>query len=210
MLLLLTSVAFAAGDPTPKRTPVAAVGVSAVGEAVQDATLTDMYGATSLSGEVDAGITLPWHLEARLVAGYRRLGGTRLLALGEPTETSTWLWYAPVSVLVGAAQPFGRLTLAGAVGPSLVFWAEQAGTDPDIGYTGAKWGALVEGELRYDLPGYAPSLHDPTGGFGGLQLEGTVGYRMSALRHGAVCGDAESCGLALSALRVGLGVRAWL
>jgi hypothetical protein len=204
MLFALAALASAADAPRPA---YAGVGASLVGEAVADATIGALYKDTSLSGEVEASLSLRYHLEAGMTAGYRRIGGSVAADDGTPGGAS-WIWYAPVSLTLGATYPVGPVTLVASAGPSWVFFSEKPNGAASEATAGAKPGVLVQGGARIDLPSPPPSLHDPSRSPLGLQLAATVGYRWSAMRtEGCADGAEAPCGLALSALRLGVGVR---
>jgi hypothetical protein len=185
---------------------IAALALSLVGEALNDEQIGRVYGGTSLSGEVTARVTLPYHLEAQVAVGYRRLGGTLVDATLAAKEETTWFWYAPVSAVVGPRLDAGALDLAVGIGPTVVPWAEQAGTPGSIGYSGTKLGVVAQVEARLDVSALsAPSLRGPDPNRLQVAIVGGVGGRLTVRPPHDNCGGAP-CGLDLGALRVSLGL----
>lgn len=176
-----------------------ALGVRLSGESVSDPTLASIYGDHSLSGELSASADLPHGLRGSLLLGYRRMGGKLIGDDGVPSETGTWIRYVPMSALVGYHFDVGAVDLAAHIGPSAVSFAEQVGQGDPAHSRGLKWGGLVEGTARVEV-GRMQATETALG------LEASVGYRFTMLRHGEVCGDADTCGFDLSALRLGVGV----
>lgn len=208
MLLSIVTAALAA-EPPPRSAfaPIGlAVSASLVGEALHDPPITEVYGDTSLSAEVSAAVVFVRGIEAGVSVGYRRIGGIEVGATGVPTGAATWLWYVPLSFTARASSQVGDLTVFAGAGPSLVFWSEAPKAGSDVGFSGGKYGLLVDGGLRVPIQGVGPSLFDPDAGVRGMDVEATLGYRASLLRHEG-CAVAP-CGLNFSALRLGVGVRA--
>ncbi|MES2640684.1 MAG: hypothetical protein V4850_14410 [Myxococcota bacterium] len=185
---------------------IAALALSLVGEALNDEQIGRVYGTTSLSGEVTARVTLPYHLEAQVAVGYRRLGGKLVDATLASKEETTWFWYAPVSAVVGPRLDAGALDLAVGFGPTVVPWAEQAGTSGAVGYSGTKVGVVGQVEARLDVSALsAPSLRGPDPNRLQVAVVGGVGGRLTVRPPHDNCGGAP-CGLDLGALRVSLGL----
>lgn len=207
-LLLVTLAQAAPADALVAAPGPAHLGLRAVGEALRDGDVTRVYGSGTLSGEVYAGIGLPWQLEVEVSAGYRRRAGTLVAEDGASGGGSTWMWYAPVSAVVHGTLPAGAVTVFAGAGPSMVLWAEQPGVAASDRYQGTKPGAVMElgvrtplGRPLRDVRELPPEPH---------ALEGvlTVGYRWSAQRRGDECLGASPCGMDLSAPRVSFGVQA--
>lgn len=186
---------------------IATLALSLVGEALNDEQIGRVYGNTSFSGEVTARVTLPYHLEAQLAVGYRRMGGNLVDAVTlAPVEDATWLWYAPVSAVVGPRLDLGALDLAAGLGPTVVPWAEKLGADPTFGSNGTKFGVLAQVEARLDVSALsAPSLRGPDPERLKVALVGGVGGRLTVRPADDNCGG-EPCGLDLGALRLSLGL----
>lgn len=186
---------------------IAAVALSLVGESVNDEILGRVFGETTLSGEVAARVTLPYNLEVQAAVGYRRIGGNLLTELTHaPSTDGTWFWYAPISATVGPRLTVGALELAAGVGPTLLPWAEQAGSGEGIGYQGTKVGVLGQAEARLDLGAFsAPSLRGPDPDRLKVQAVLGVGGRMTARFRHENCGG-EPCGLDLGGARLSLGL----
>ncbi len=208
MYVLLIAAAFAEGGATHSAIAPrgVSIGASLVGEAVSDPSLSAVYGDTSLSGEVRAYASFAAGLEAGVSVGYRRLGGVEVEESGAASAASSWLWYAPLSLTFGGSWQVGEIATFAGVGPSLVIWAEQAKSDADLGFSGGKYGVLLDAGVRVPLRGFGPSLFDPEQGLRGVDVEADIGYRAS-FRRRSVCEEAP-CGLGFSALRLGIGVRA--
>ncbi len=183
----------------------AALALHLVGEALHDDAIGRVYGDTSLSAEAVARVSLPYRLEAQVAVGYRRLGGVPVDAEGAPGDAATWLWYVPLSAVVGPRLAVGPLELVAAAGPTAVVWAEQAGNTPDVGYRGAKFGLLTQGEARLDVAALTPSLRGPDPDRLVVQIVGGVGGRWTWRPSGEACGG-EPCGLDFGAVRLSLGV----
>jgi hypothetical protein len=198
----------AAYIPPPPPGPVRA-RVSVVGEAVRDEAIARVYGGSSLAGEIALGAGLPFGLEASVSVGYRRLGGTALTEEGvQAAGASTWLWYAPVSLTAGYGYDMGVVEAFAAVGPSYVVWAEQPGTQPDVGYSGGKMGLLLEAGARVPLGRPLTDIRYEPPSPSTVELVLTTGWRASFLRSGDECPGESPCGLDFSALRLGAGVGA--
>lgn len=175
-----------------------ALGLRLSGEGLNDATLAQMYGDKSLSGEFMAASDLPHGFRVEALIGYRRSGGNLLDEEGRLSEAASWIRFVPVAGLVGLHTRFGRVDLGAGVGPAAVSFAEQVGAGGVAASRGWKWGALVEGTARVHL-GALQATDSP------FSVEVSAGYRALRRRHGDVCGTEEVCGLDLSAVRVGLG-----
>lgn len=180
------------------------LGLRLSGETLQDANIAAGYGSGSLSAEGLIAVPVG-PLEIGLSAGYRRLGGN-LVDGTEPTEESSWISYAPLSLTLGARLPTGSMDLFGRIGPGLVIWEEAVPTDPlaGVGSSGVKYALLVEGGVGIPLP-VLRSLHDPDSGPSGLELQIDVGYRYTLPRMSGCLFEAP-CGLSFSALRAGVGL----
>ncbi|MDP2307116.1 MAG: hypothetical protein Q8P18_13915 [Pseudomonadota bacterium] len=186
---------------------IAALALSLVGEALNDEQIGRVFGEASLSGEVSARVTLPYHLEAKVTVGYQRVGGMSVDQVTlAPTDHGTWFWYAPISTVVGPRLTVGSLDLAAGVGPTIVPWAEEAGAQESRGYSGTKIGVLGQVEARLDVSALsAPSLRGPDPNRLKIQIVGGVGVRATLLPRHENC-DGEPCGLDLGGIRLALGV----
>lgn len=176
-----------------------ALGLRLSGESVNDATLAQMYGDKSLSGELQAAIDLPHGVRASALIGYRRSGGNQVGAEGQLAEASSWIRYLPVAGLIGLHADLGKVDLGLGLGPAAVAFAEQVGLGGAETSRGWKWGALIEGSARVHLG----ELQVTDSAFS-VELSG--GYRALMRRHGEVCGGEDVCGFDLGAVKVGLGV----
>lgn len=176
-----------------------ALGIRLSGESVNDATLAQMYGDQSLSGEVLASSDLPHGFRAQVLVGYRRMGGNLIDSEGDVSASPTWIRYLPIAGTIGLHKDFGRVDLGAGVGPATVAFAEQVGEGEAVTSRGWKWGALVEGGVRIHLG----ELQATDSAF---HFDASAGYRAMLRRHGPVCGEEPVCGLDLSAVRVGVGV----
>lgn len=181
------------------------LGLRLAGEFLQDPSLSVGYGSSSLSGEGVVVLPLANHLEVGAVVGYRRLGGN-LIAQDVATESSSWIWYAPITLNLGLRAPVGGLDVYGNIGPTMVIWAEQTPIDlgDGIGTSGGKYGISAETGLSVPIA-VQHSLHDPEGGPAGLEVFGSLGYRQTFLRH-ADCPFESPCGLSFSAVRASVGL----
>jgi hypothetical protein len=198
MLSLLTIAVALAESP--------AIGLRLSGEILQDHLLAVSYGSSSLSADGVLSVPLPYHLELGAAVGYRRLGGS-LTENDVATDVASWIWYAPIQLTLGVRAPVGQIFLNADAGPSVVAWEEKATENPPegIGSSGAKLGLV--GELGVAVPlRMSPSLHDPEGGFGGLEVTGTLGYRYTFPRV-SDCLLSSPCGLSFSALRASVGLQ---
>ncbi|MSP55819.1 MAG: hypothetical protein EXR69_09490 [Myxococcales bacterium] len=176
-----------------------ALGLRLSGESVNDATLAQMYGDRSLSGEFQAAIDLPHGLRASALIGYRRSGGYLIDAEGQLGDATSWIRYLPVAGLIGLHTEVGKVDLGAGLGPAAVSFAEQVGIGgPEIS-RGWKWGALVEGSARVQL-GELQATDSA------LSVEVSAGYRAMMRRHGEVCNGEDVCGFDLGAVKIGLGV----
>jgi len=182
------------------------IGARLSGELLTDRSLALAYGSSSLSGEIYALLPLPYHLQLGAAVGYRRMGGTLVDAQGQPTQTATWLWYAPVQVTVGGWLPVGSIRLHADVGPSVIPWEEQQPPELalGVGSAGAKLGFVVEGGASVPIA-LQRSLHSPDAGPAGLDVSIGVGYRHSFLRRSGCVGESP-CGLSFSALKASVGL----
>ena len=191
--------------PEPAR-----VGVRAVGEALRDTSISEVYGDTSVGGEVTVSVPLPFQTEVALLAGYRRFSGTSAPPEGEEGSSSgaTWMWLAPVSAVGRYTASSGGLTLLGGLGPSVVLWSESPGQPDGVGTQGSKAAMLVEVGGRTQLGRSFGEIREEPTDPRALELEAVLGYRWALRRHGEECGDADVCGLDLSALRFSLGLQA--
>ncbi len=215
LLVLLAAVVVSAGPvaaaaPNVALPQPARVGVRAVGEALRDTSISEVYGDTSIGAELNLTVPLLFQTEVALLAGYRSFDGTSSPpadAAGSAGATSMWL--APVSVVGRYAASSGGLTLVGGLGPSVVLWSETPGQPEGVGVQGSKAGLLVEVGGRTQLGrSYAELRESPTDPRA-LELEAMLGYRWALRRHGEEdCGTADVCGLDLSALRFSLGIQA--
>jgi hypothetical protein len=198
MLSLLTIAAALADSP--------GIGLRLSGELLQDRNLAVNYGSNSLSADGVVLIPLPNHLEIGLSAGYRRLGGSLSLDGAAVSSESSWIWYAPIQVTLGLRVPVDKVFVYADAGPSVVAWEEKVPEEPalGIGSSGGKLGLVGEAGVAVPLP-VSHSLHDPQGGFGGLELTGTLGYRYTLPRFSG-CVLTTPCGLSFSALRASVGV----
>jgi hypothetical protein len=178
-----------------------------MGEAVRDEAIGRVYGGASLAGEVALSAGLPFGIEASVLVGYRRLGGSALTAEGVPDGASpTWLWYAPVAATVGYGYDMGTVDLFAGLGPSYVVWAEEPGTQAGVGYSGGKIGMLLEGGARVPLGRPLTDIRYEPPSPTAAELVLTAGWRGTFRRRGDECPDANPCGLDFSALRLGAGL----
>ncbi|MEN9784863.1 MAG: hypothetical protein RLZZ299_127 [Pseudomonadota bacterium] len=178
----------------------ARVGGRVVVEAGQDDAVAELYGDVALFPEVLASLALHRHAEVAVSAGYHRDG----------VEEGLWLRRVPLSLVGRYVVPVGDLSFLAGLGPSVVSWAETPSQVGDPGTRGTKPGVLVELAARGGM-GRAPlsAPDDRAYGTRPLTWEAALGYRWSALRHGAECPSADlPCGLDLGALRFSLGVQA--
>ena len=205
--LLGTTLAYAA--PVVALPQPARVGVRAVGEAVRDTAISEVYGDTSVGAELSLSVPLPFQTEVALLAGYRSFDGTSAPPEGQSGSTGpTSLWLAPVSVVGRYAASSGALTLLGGLGPSVVLWSESPGQPEGVGVQGSKAALLVEVGGRTQLGRTYAELREQPTDPRALELEAMLGYRWALRRHGDACGAADVCGLDLSALRFSLGIQA--
>ena len=205
--LLGTTLAYAA--PVVALPQPARVGVRAVGEAVRDSAISEIYGDTSVGAELSLSVPLPFQTEVALLAGYRSFDGTSAPPEGQSGSAGpTSMWLAPVSVVGRYAASSGALTLLGGMGPSVVLWSESPGQPEGVGVQGSKAALLVEVGGRTQLGRTYAELREQPTDPRALELEAMLGYRWALRRHGDACGAADVCGLDLSALRFSLGIQA--
>ena len=201
MIPLFLSSALAAPAPVTGL----GLGLAGSGEAVMQGGLVDAYPklSGSFSGEALVTASLRWPVEVGLEVGYRRLSGTN------HADESSWIWYAPVSLLVSGRLDMGAVTLLGGAGPALVTWQEKSSSMAVSGRQdwGARWGALVEASGRYHTPWLRPA-YPGAGGPAGLDLFASVGARFSDVADSAASASCHEdvCGFDWSAIRLSGGV----
>ncbi len=209
-MILLIASAFAASPAPPAPAGVREVSVGLLGsaESVMQGGLVDAYpkigGSFSLEGLVSVQVRGP--LEIGLELGYRRLTGQR------QDGSSSWIWYAPVSVLASGRLDLGAVSVLGGLGPSMVVWQEQGSPEATTGRqdSGARFGVLVEASARWHTPFLRQPMYLERAGTSaaGLDIFASFGARFSDVADsaaGAGCAE-EPCGFDWSALRVGAGV----
>lgn len=196
MLLATMMTAFAA-EP--------GFGLRLSGEVLRDQVISVVYKSTSLSGEGLVLLPLRENLELGASLGYRRLGGF-LVSDGVPTAETSWLWYAPIQVTLGARVPVNTLSLVGSVGPTVVLWGEEvpSGLSDGVGTSGGKFGLVAEAAVGIPLP-VQHSLHDPDAGIQSLEFQIGAGYRYT-FRSTRECLAESPCGLDFSALKATAGL----
>ena len=202
MILALIHTAAAATAASP--VTHLALGIAGSGESVLQDGLVQRYPSLgrSFSGEVLISAELPWPVEVGLEAGYRRVDGTTT------TDTTSWIWYAPVSLVVSGRLDAGPVALLGGVGPSLVAWQEKGSEAAVAGREdwGARWGVVAEASLRYHVPWLPPSV----GGVRSAALDVflTGGARFSDVADSAAAQTChgDTCGFDWSAMRLSGGV----
>lgn len=195
-LLLVLHLAEAAAP----RIAAPRVGGRIVAEAGQDDAIAALYGDVALFPEVEASLAVHPRAEVALSAGYRKDG----------VDEGLWLRRVPVSLVARYVLPVGDVAFLAGVGPSFVSWAETPAQAGGVGTRGTKPGVLAELAARGPL-GRAPlsAPGDVAYGTRPLTWEAALGYRWSAMRHGAECPVVDvPCGLDLGALRFSLGVQA--
>ncbi len=175
------------------------VGGRVVAEAGRDDAIAALYGDVTLFPEVTASLAPHPRAEVAVSAGYRKDG----------VDEGLWLRRVPVSLVGRYVLPVGDMSFLAGLGPSVVSWAETPAQAGDPGTRGTKPGVLLELAARGGL-GRTPlsAADDRAYGTRPLSWEAALGYRWSALRHGAECPVADApCGLDLGALRFSLGVQ---
>jgi hypothetical protein len=196
-VLLVSTMAAFAGEP--------GFGLRLSGEVLRDQVISVGYGSGSLSGEALVLLPLTEQLEIGAVFGYRRLGGSLTLD-GVQTGESSWLWYAPMQLTLGARIPLNSLSVFGSVGPTLVLWGEEvpSGLADGVGTSGGKVGLAAEVGIGVPLQ-VQHSLHDPEAGIQALELQIGAGYRHT-FRSMSGCLAESPCGLDFSALKATAGL----
>ncbi|HNH45433.1 MAG TPA: hypothetical protein PKY30_00245 [Myxococcota bacterium] len=209
LFALLTIPAALAGD-TDGAGPLAvgSVGIGArlSGELLSDRNLALAYGSSSLSGEIHATVALPYYLELGTAVGYRRLSGNLVDEAGLATDTTSWLWYAPIQLTIGARIPLRSISVFVATGPGVVVWEEEQPPELalGVGSAGAKPAWVFEGGASVPI-GMQRSLHNPDKGPVGLDVNILLGYRHSFRSH-STCIVESPCGLSFSALKAAAGL----
>ncbi len=205
MILFLAS-AFAA-TPAPSGVREIAVGLVGSGESVLQGGLVDAYpkigGSLAIEGLVSSHVHGP--LEIGLELGYRRLTGER------QDGSSSWIWYAPVSLLASGRLDLGAVSVLGGLGPSMVIWQEQGSPEATSGRQdwGARFGVLMETSARWHTPFLRQPMYlEGSASATGLDIFASFGARFSDVADsagGSGCSE-EPCGFDWSALRIGAGV----
>lgn len=182
-------------------------GVSGTGESMMQDGLVRAYeslgGSFSLEGVLTVSGVLP--IEATIEVGYRRVSGTLI-----GTETSSWFWYIPATLLVSGRYDTPAVSLLGGLGPSWVIYAEQPGESSGEARSdaGARPGVLFEVSARWHTGAIKRSMHDPDQGPKDLDVFLAAGYRYSdvsdAARDAGTCAE-PPCGIDLSAFRLSAG-----
>lgn len=199
MILLLTTLSSAA----PLVSAVSA-GVSGTGEAIMQDGLVRAYeqlgGSFALEGVVSASTVYP--VEATLQVGFRQIGGALI-----GSDTPSWFWYAPVTLLVSGRYDLPGVSFLAGAGPSWVVYGEAPGesTDEDRSDTGARPGLLFEVSGRWHTGAIKPSLHHPDQGPKDLDVFASAGFRYSDVSDAATGCSENPCGIDLSAFRLSAG-----
>ncbi|MSQ01925.1 MAG: hypothetical protein EXR71_08535 [Myxococcales bacterium] len=206
MILFVAAALAASATPAPWGVREIAVGVAGSGESVFQGGLVDAYpklgGSLSLEGTVSSHVSGP--LELGLELGYRRLTGQR------QDGSSSWIWYAPVSLLASGRLDVGAVSVLGGLGPSMVVWQEQGSPEAMTGRQdwGVRFGVLVETSARWHTPFLRQPMYLEGTSAARLDIFASFGARFSDVADSAAASGCreEPCGFDWSAFRVGAGV----